>query len=298
MRYRPLGTDGRSISALTLVVDEEPRRESEQIKLVYAALESGINAFELRGDRMPETATGLGRALSTIPREALVVSLRLGPDPRQGYRPFTREWVIHAVERAIHHADIDRLDLLTLDLPAADALDPEARGAAEAARDAERIGMIGVAGAPAALDEALRWRALNVMVTPYNLRSGWADRNRLKAASARGIAVLGADSYPSAAAPERRAGGPAAPARGGGLFGLGKRATPLEKIDGYAFLQRTNGWTPAELCLAYALTEPALASVIVETIDPQVLAGFAAVPERDLPTGVPAQIEMARFSAA
>ena len=297
MRYRPLGVEGRSISALTLVIDEEPRRQSEQIKLVYAALESGVNAFELRGTRMPETATGLGRALSTLPREALVVSLRLGPDPRAGYAPFTREWVIHAVERAIHHADIDRLDLLTLDLPDPASLDAEARGAAEAARDAERIGLIGVAGAPAALDEALRWRALNVLVTPYNLRSGWSDRNRLKAACADGITVLGADSYPPVTAPGRRAGS-TEPAKRGGLFGLGKRATSLEKTDGYAFLQRTNGWTPAELCLAYALTEPALASVIVETTDPQVLAGFAAVPERDLPTGVPAQIEMARFGTA
>ena len=296
MRYRPLGSDGRSISALTLVVDEEPRRQSEQIKLVYAALESGINAFELRGTRMPETATGLGRALSTLPREALVVSLRLGPDPRQGYRPFTREWVIHAVERAIHHADIDRLDLLTLDLPSPDALDAETRGAAEAARDAQRIGLIGVAGDTAALDEALRWRALNVMTTAYNLRTGWADRNRLKAAASRGVVVIGADSYPPLAT-SAQAAGSSAPA-GRGLFGLGKRPTPLEKIDGYAFLQRTQGWSPAELCLAYALTEPGLASVIVETTDAEILRGFATVPERDLPTGVPAQIEMARFSAA
>jgi aryl-alcohol dehydrogenase-like predicted oxidoreductase len=294
MRYRPFGLDGRSISALTLAVDEEPRRPAERLNLTFAALEHGINAFELRGARLMESAAGLGSALAAVPREAVVVSLRLPPDPRHGSRPFSAEWVIHAVERTIHASGLEQLDLLILDAPTREALDTEARDAAESARQAGRVRMIGVAGHTAALDDALRWRDLDVLVAPYNLRSGWPERNRLAAAGARGLVVLGAGAYPPLPTDTPGEAGGEPPKRG--LFGVKRRPAPLEKADGYAFLTRTRGWTPAELCLAYALTEPGLASVIVQTHDPKQLAGLAATPERDLPSGVPAQIEMARFA--
>ena len=73
---------------------------------------------------------------------------------------------------------------------------------------------------------------------------------------------------------------------------------PIEAADGpYAFLDRTPGWSADELCLGYALTEPSLATVQTLTRDPDELQALAAVVDQELPTGVPAQIEMARFSA-
>lgn len=299
MRYRPFGPHGRSISALTLVIGDEPKRESERVKLVYAALESGVNAFELRGEHMLETAAGLARALSAVPREAVVISLRLPADSRHGWAPFTREWVIHAVERTVDATGLGSLDLLTFDLPTPGAFNEEARAAAVAARAAGRVGLIGVAGAADCLDFALRVPEVDLLVSPYHLRSGWPDRNRLKSAAARGLVVLGADFYPSITH-DRRHDDRASPTgrERRGLFGLGRKPSSLEQVGAYGFLGNAPGWTPREVCLAYALTEPTLSSMLVEAADPKELEGLAQTAERDLPVGVPAQIEMARFAEA
>jgi hypothetical protein len=64
----------------------------------------------------------------------------------------------------------------------------------------------------------------------------------------------------------------------------------------YAFLDATPGWTPEEICLAFALTEPALASMSLEAEDLDHLIAMAAVTEREMPASVAAQLEMARFA--
>jgi hypothetical protein len=48
--------------------------------------------------------------------------------------------------------------------------------------------------------------------------------------------------------------------------------------------------------MAYALTEPSLATLQIDLSLADQLEGLAAVPERDPPTGLGAQVEMARFS--
>ena len=60
---------------------------------------------------------------------------------------------------------------------------------------------------------------------------------------------------------------------------------------------RRRGWSAEQICLAYALTEPALASVQMPALDREHLADLAGVPERRPARAVSAQIEMARFSA-
>lgn len=295
MLYRPFGRDGRSISALTLVVGDDPKRESDRTRLIYAALEAGVNSFELCGSQMVEIASSVARALSAVPRAAVVVSLRLPPDSRKGAAPFSRDWVIHGVERTLYATGYDRLDLLTFQLPGPGAFGQEARAAAVAARETGRVGLIGAAGESAALDEAIRFPELDVLVSPYNLRSEWPERNRLKAAAARNLVVLGANSYPALHRGASQGGD--GKGRGGGLFGLGKKVVALEQVGGYAFLDRAPGWTPQQVCLTYALTEPGLASVLVEAHDPKGVEALAEAAERTLPVGMPAQIEMARFSA-
>jgi hypothetical protein len=51
-----------------------------------------------------------------------------------------------------------------------------------------------------------------------------------------------------------------------------------------------------EICLAYALTEPSLATMQVTSDRVRQLEALASVAERDLPAGVSTRIEMARFS--
>ena len=61
---------------------------------------------------------------------------------------------------------------------------------------------------------------------------------------------------------------------------------------------RTRNWSPEEICLAYALTEPSLATVQIHAERAERLEALAAIPDREMPPGVSAQIEMARFSTA
>jgi hypothetical protein len=63
----------------------------------------------------------------------------------------------------------------------------------------------------------------------------------------------------------------------------------------YEFMKRTPGWTAEQICLAYSLTEPSIATMQTTTTDLALLAELTEAVERDLPSWLPAQIEMARF---
>jgi hypothetical protein len=110
------------------------------------------------------------------------------------------------------------------------------------------------------------------------------------------MTIIAYDAFPSAQIRTGGNGGAKAPMRGPSLL---RRPShdPLAGAGTYAFLHQTSSWTPEELCLAYLLTEPTFATIQVEAFRAESIARVAAVTDRDLPTGVAAQIEMARFSA-
>ena len=75
MRYRPLGNTGMSISSMSLVLsDSGGMREADWVSLIYAALESGINAFEITSSQ-PTLIDGVGQAL-----QATEIAVALGED--------------------------------------------------------------------------------------------------------------------------------------------------------------------------------------------------------------------------
>ena len=285
MRYRPFGATGVTVSAVTLAVDDAAGA-SARVRLTYAALESGINAFELRTPDA-DTARALGKGLLAVERDMAVVSLRLPYEGRS-----LRDALLGRVEAALLASRLGRVDLLILD--GWPPFDLEGLAALAAAKASGRIACIGATGE--AFDRARHRPELDALVCAYTLRAGWPERNRIRNAVERGKFVIGQDSYPDLGA---TAAAPAvageAPARRG-LLGFSRRPPPIEKTGGYEFMRRTPGWEPDEICLAYALTEPALASVVIEADTPEEIERLAAVTERELPTGMPAQIEMARFA--
>ncbi len=286
MRYRPLGVTGRTVSAVTLVFGDEPKGDAARLKLVYAALESGVNSFELRSAD-PDVARALGKGLLAVEREMAVVSLRIPWEARSG-----RDAVMGPVEGALLASRLGYLDLLILDdWP---QLDMELLQALGAAKASDRVTCVGASGE--AFDRGRHRAEIDALVCAYNLQAGWPERNRIRNAVERGKFVIGEDSYPDLGAKPSPAVDSAAPA-GRGLFNFSKKSPPIEKTGGYEFMRRTPGWSPDEICLAYALTEPALASVVIEAVTPEDVERLAAVPDRELPTGMPAQIEMARFAA-
>ncbi len=184
---------------------------------------------------------------------------------------------------AVAATGLDYLDAVLLD-PAA-LVSPHGLKALGALKSAGLVRSLGVAGSTEAVDDLIGTGALDLLATEYSLLSGWTERRRVRMAVATDMAVLGYGHFPREQLevlikPRRR-----------------ERANPLAGTGGYSFLNETKDWTCEELCLAYALTETSLASVLVRARSVEHLQKLAAAPDRELPPAVAAQIEMARFSS-
>ncbi|KQY27434.1 hypothetical protein ASD21_15450 [Caulobacter sp. Root1455] len=288
MRYRPFGSAGVAVSAISLRLEDQPRlRGADWRKLIFAALESGINTFELDGVS-PALIEGATEAFSTVERRLLFIGWRLrGASDRA-----LRAQAVHdMIEQALDRTGLGHLDLATLDDPDTNAFPAETLEQLKALRGARLIRLLGVAGAGEKFDAYVASGQFEAMATPFNLASGWVERNRVRAAMTREMAVIAQDYWPDVLHEEHKHSFLPKPS-------LWRRRTdPLADVGGYDFLRNTPGWNAQQICLAYALTEPSLATVQVTAGSPAEIEALAAMAERDLPTGCAAQIEMARFSA-
>ena len=291
MRYRPLGNTGMSISSMSLVLSDSNRmREADWVSLIYAALESGINAFEITGSQ-PTLVDGVGQALQAIDRRLVFVAWRLGwsiSTSGQAVRDFSPEGLAGAVEGVVARTGLTYLDATILDDPISEELSSQALDMLRRLKDMGRIHLLGVTGRDDAIDAYISSGAFDLVATPFSLMSGWKERLRVKAAIDRDMVVVGHGYYPDAVRePQQTANA--------GAWGR-TSAKPLGGMGTYAFLDRTPHWSGEEICLAYAMTEPSLCTVQVPADRIDRVELLAAVCERELPSGVPAQIEMARFA--
>jgi len=201
-----------------------------------------------------------------------------------------------AIESTLVSSRLGRLDVVLIDVGDDETLPSHVVPTLQASQQAQRVRMLGVAGGDG-VDRYLDTGAFDVLATAYNIQSGWRERNRLKHAAQADMPIIGYDFQPFAAAV-----GAAEAAKPSGPFGLGRLLSSgghKEKIaDAYAFLERNGAWSAEEICLAYALTEPALTTVQTRARTAEQLHRLAAAAEKELPNGVAAQIEMARFSVA
>ena len=299
MRYRPFGRSGVVLSALTLVVGDEIARRGQDktAALVTQALEHGINGFHIKTAE-PDAALAVGQALAVLERRLLFVSLRLGfGRGRTGLvRDFSPEALMQAVEQTLRLSNLGHLDLVILDDPGEEELPLRSLTALKSLRSAGRVTLLGVAGHNDAMDAYLSTGAFDVLATPYSVTSGWKERNRMRAAVEQDMGILAYDWFPEELNSPQKIEKVEGQKRS--FFGkLFKEPDPFEGIGGYSFLHRTSNWTAEDICLAFTLTEPAVASAWIETADPDRLDQLVAVPDRDLPPGLGAQIEMARFTA-
>ena len=296
MRFRPFGITGTAVSAISLALTDPPRRmgPTEWTALTYQALENGVNCFEIVSAD-PAVIDGLGHGLKVLERHLVFVALRLGHTEAARF-DFSAENLARSVEAVVARSGLEYLDAVLLDDPAGDALPPEALATLKALRSAGRTRMIGVCGQGPAMDAYISTRQFDVLSIPYNLTSGWNTRNRIRAALDHDMTVMGHDFYPQemhqftqpqSAIPnilQRRT-----------LIPRPTRQNPLAGVGTYAFLNETHGWTAEEICLAYALTQPALATIQLTTEQASRLTELADVCEREMPPGLASRIEMARF---
>ncbi len=302
MRYRPFGASGLALSSVGLAVGEEAAA-AHGVELIYAALEAGVNVFQVTaGDE--HAIAAVAEALRHVDRRLLFIVLRAGVHRnRRGElaRDFAPAALVTSVRTVGSALKLGPFDLMLLDDPAADELSPRALQAVQAEREDGRVRAIGVSGENDAMDAYISAKAFDVLATPYNLFSGWKERNRLKTAAAQEMPVLGYRFMPPELDQrERQAAAAAAPAGRGGLFRRNPAAvTPGAALSRtpYGFLEEVKGWSPQEICLAFTLTEPGLSSTLIAPKSLEEVESLTAVPDRDMPTYIAAQIEMARFTA-
>ena len=292
MRYRPFGVSGSAISNLTLSFGAEAlaRGREAGLDLLYSALEAGINSYRLE-TADPVAAEVLGEALSHVDRKLVYVSVTLGTGEA---RDFSAEGMTAAIDRVLHFSGLGWIDMAVLHEPGETELAQASLAALKALRKTGRIRLLGIAGGGPVMDAYVSTGAFDALLTPFDINAGWPIRNRIRSAREQDMAVFAYDFYI-----DRRTRAPDAPVFKKGLFGLGggKRPPDTPKKDAFGFLYRTPNWTAEAICLSYVLTDPSVSSVIVTPTGADRLSVLAAAPERDMPPGLAAQIEMARVTA-
>ena len=303
MRYRPFGPTGASISTVSLMVglDAISRGPEAAAALIYSALEAGINAYVLESTD-PVLAECVGQALSTVDRKLLHVSLTLGRgDGRRGaQRDFTAEGMTSAIDRALRVSGLRWIDVAILEEPAENELSQGSLNALKALRATERVRLLGVSGEGDVMDAYVSTGAFDVLSTPYHVDSEWRVRSRIRAARDQDMSIFAYGYFPESISTPKKAAAVHQPKKG--LFGInwsgGEKSHPLAGAGTFAFLHETNNWDAESICLAHTMTDPSICSVMVEARDADRLNILSAVPDRDMPPGLSAQIEMARVGAA
>ncbi len=302
MRYRPFGYAGQAVSALTLSLGARDIGAGPEAgrELIYSALEAGINSYRLE-TADPVLAEVLGEALRHVDRKLVQISIMLGAgDGRRGSnRDFSAEGMTAAMDRALHASGLGWFDLAILDEPGDHELPQSSLNALKALRATERVRLLGVSGDGEVMDTYVSTGAFDVLATPYHVNSPWQIRHRLRVAREQDMAIFVYGYFPESLDTARKAS--TAHQEKKGFFGFGKpsgrsRNDPLAGAGTFAFLHQTANWPAEAICLAYALTDPAVSSVLIEASDIERLNTLAQVPDRDMPPGLAAQIEMARIA--
>jgi aryl-alcohol dehydrogenase-like predicted oxidoreductase len=292
MRYRPVGKSGVVVSAISLGLAEDglKRGPADWTNLIFAALENGINCFEVL-THSAAIAEGIARALSVVDRELIFIGWRLGQVSSASgpVQSFSSEAIVGQLRAVLGRSGMGYLDVAMLDEPAGGQVTPEAMVTLKQAQQSGYVRMLGIAGRDDSVETYMRTGDFDVLGTPFNLTSGWTERNWLRTAAKYDLGVFGYEPYPidfhravSAALRQPKKG----------------RVDALQGCGSYMFLDATHGWTAEEICLAFALTEPSLATVQLFAPALDRLERLAETPEREMPPGLSAQIEMARFSPA
>ncbi|HEY0599326.1 aldo/keto reductase [Brevundimonas sp.] len=303
MRYRPFGQAGQAVSALTLSLGPRDIAQGPEAgrELIYSALEAGINSYRLE-TADPVLAEILGQALKHVDRKLVQVALTLGAgDGRRGSdRDFSAEGITSAIDRALGISGLGWFDLAVLDEPAEHELPQSTLGALKALRATGRVRLLGISGEGEVMDTYVSTGAFDVLTTPFHVNSPWQIRSRLRAAREADMAIFVYDYFPESLDTAKKAAAVHQPKKSFFGFGGGSRPKegPLAHAGTFAFLHRTNNWPAEAICLAYALTDPAVSSVLIRASDLERLNMLAMVPDRDMPPGLAAQIEMARVAGA
>jgi aryl-alcohol dehydrogenase-like predicted oxidoreductase len=268
-------------------------------KLVHAAVDGGITFFDTGpsyGDGAAEER--LGEAIYGINRNKVIISTKVGTfTGRLGrpYKDFSKKAILRSVDESLSRLNMRYVDLLLLHGP--EAIMPETYDALYELKHAEKTRFVGVCGRAEELDAPIKTGQFDVVMLPFHMGTGRIERNRIIEASHRDMGIIGFETMMPLRIlnPHHEISKPA------DLWYVArdmfKPKPRLPERQPYDFLERFAGWNPAELSLGYALSEAALSCSMITTTKLDHLQQCLRVPERDLPAGFTAQVEISRFTS-
>jgi len=290
MRYRPFGRSGKVVSAISLLLRDAGVVSSPSAwrATAIAGLENGINYFELcaSGEALP---IGVGAAISTLERRLVLLGWRIS---HQGRMPLTGRVLMDHVQGGLQRTGAGYFDTLMLDDNAFNCLNRDGHQCLADLKAAGLCKRIGIVGEGDVVDRCLVAGQFDVLSTSCDVTSDGQIRRRLREAANQDIVVVARNPIPT----DLIKGGQLSAGRVAGSFFGFKPRNSLQGVGTFQFLHTTPDWTAEDICLAYLLTEPTMSTIMIEAHKPNVIADWASVADRELPTGVPAQVEMARFA--
>ncbi|CEK16388.1 predicted oxidoreductase, aryl-alcohol dehydrogenase like protein [Chthonomonas calidirosea] len=156
MIYRELGATGLRVSILgygasPLGGEFGPIDEEEGVRTVHAALDSGINYFDVApyyGRTRAESV--LGRALRTIPRESYILATKVGRYDRDQF-DFSADRVTRSVEESLQRLGVETVDVIQchdIEFGSLNQIIEETLPSLERLRQQGKVRFIGITGYP------------------------------------------------------------------------------------------------------------------------------------------------------
>lgn len=175
--------------------------------LVRRAHEAGIRVF----DTAPAYGAGeaerrLGAALEGIPRESFFVSTKAGVTSAglaRRMRDFSPGGVETSVRASLNRLGLEGVDALILHGPDPSELTASLFSCLDRLKEAGAFRLLGVAGRGVELDAALETGRFALLMAPVHAQIGDEARERLLAARAKGVAVIGIEAAGAGPAPLR-----------------------------------------------------------------------------------------------
>jgi aryl-alcohol dehydrogenase-like predicted oxidoreductase len=295
MRYRPFGRSGIALSTIGVYLCPDRCQKDRGLlaKLINCGLENGINAYYFKSldyEIMRQAAHLFGM----VDRKILFIGA-LAHESQSGLSGFSYEYPLlkARLKWAIKDTGLSYLDLLAFDHPTQNVIPEESMVFLQNLRRTRMVQYLAAIVGTDEIKDAVDQHDFQTIITSFNIDSNWDKRRFIDYALAHDMSAFGMNYFPDAVKSESDVT-PKVAKRS--FLGLGKAPEPLAGSGSYAFLHKTPDWSAEELCLGYALAQPVLSCIWVEPENVEHLEALASVPERHMPSSVPAQIEMARFS--
>jgi aryl-alcohol dehydrogenase-like predicted oxidoreductase len=292
MRYRPFGRSGLALSTIGLHLSAHVLTKNRGLseKLITAALENGINTYHF-DSADPKTLRAAADIFAVVERRLLFISITACDTAVDGMS-YELTPLKDRLRGAIKDSGLQWLDLVLFDKAGTTTLPDNSYDFVKTLQRSKMLRYIGARAQTADMADLIHSRRFDVIRTGFDIDSTWDKRRQIDTAIANEMAIFAEDTFPDN---YRKASDLIPREAKRGWFGA-KAKNPLAGAGTYAFLHQTPDWTPEELCLGYALSQPSLSCIYVEADNAAHLESLAHVPERHLPSSVPAQIEMARFT--